>query len=124
YLERLTHLNLANCQEWGSARSLAVLCNSPVFKRLRWLDLRNLRMGFDLSALLVALTNSQLRWFDLNGNGVPLHILREVADWRNALRGRGAQAFMNSIGMDFTLVPSGSFLMGSPESEAQRYEDE
>jgi uncharacterized protein (TIGR02996 family) len=30
----------------------------------------------------------------------------------------------NSIGMKFALIPAGSFLMGSPESEEQRREDE
>src|SRR5262249_27966477 len=32
--------------------------------------------------------------------------------------------FTNSLGMDLTLIPAGTFLMGSPESEAQRYTDE
>ncbi|MBI4750942.1 MAG: formylglycine-generating enzyme family protein [Acidobacteria bacterium] len=32
--------------------------------------------------------------------------------------------FTNSIGMEFVLIPAGSFLMGSPETEAERYLDE
>jgi formylglycine-generating enzyme required for sulfatase activity len=31
------------------------------------------------------------------------------------------KTFTNSIGMEFVLIPSGSFMMGSPESEAERY---
>ncbi len=33
-------------------------------------------------------------------------------------------AFTNSIGMEFVLIPAGSFLMGSPDTEAGRYFDE
>ena len=32
--------------------------------------------------------------------------------------------FTNSVGMSFALIPAGSFLMGSPESEADRYDSE
>jgi formylglycine-generating enzyme required for sulfatase activity/predicted Ser/Thr protein kinase len=34
------------------------------------------------------------------------------------------ESFVNSIGMRFVLVPAGTFLMGSPGSEAQRRDDE
>ena len=30
----------------------------------------------------------------------------------------------NSVGMTFALIPAGQFLMGSPETESERYEDE
>src|SRR5436190_2015217 len=68
YLERLTQLNLANSRPQGPPRSLAVLCNSPVFKRLRWLDLRNMGLASEISHLLVTLEHSQLQWLDLHGN--------------------------------------------------------
>jgi len=33
-------------------------------------------------------------------------------------------SLVNSIGMKFVLLPSGSFMMGSPENEPGRYDDE
>jgi len=34
------------------------------------------------------------------------------------------QSFTNSLGMKFVLIPAGSFMMGSPSSEAEREDDE
>ncbi len=36
----------------------------------------------------------------------------------------GSKAFTNSIGMEFVLIPGGSFIMGSPTSESGRKDDE
>ena len=35
-----------------------------------------------------------------------------------------SQYFQNSLGMEFVLIPAGSFVMGSPASEAGRYDNE
>jgi formylglycine-generating enzyme required for sulfatase activity len=57
-----------------------------------------------------------------------------IGEFRDALRSaegapaivipQPAASFKNSIGMEFVLVSAGKFQMGSPKSEARRYDDE
>ncbi len=122
HLDRLTRLGVG---ENGLGRRAArALCNAPVFGRLKGLDLRNNRLtSSDLRPLLSALSRSRLRTLDLHGNDLDAPALLALSEWQRQSGTEGLR-FTNSIGMEFARVPAGSFLMGSPETEAQRYDDE
>jgi uncharacterized protein (TIGR02996 family) len=92
------------------------LKQSPSLGRLRRLSLRNNRIGqMGINALFGSDLDERLRRLDLHGN--PLEPEQIAALGRT---GR----LVNSLGMPFALIPAGSFLMGSPGTEALRQPDE
>jgi uncharacterized protein (TIGR02996 family) len=125
YLRRLRRLDLGNNRLTDTAARL--LANSPLLGRLTWLDLRNnFLTAAGAQALLDSGQLASLRWLDLHGNDLGPTILRAVTR-RGRLEEPGPSGLpsrlMNSIGMELTLIPAGTFLMGSPENEADRYAD-
>jgi formylglycine-generating enzyme required for sulfatase activity len=98
---------------------------------LTWLDLRNNRLtGAGLRQLLLSPLGQRLTWLDLQGNeldpltweGFAAWQQERLAEWPAPEGSR--PRLINALGMQFVLIPAGIFVLGSPESEWQRYEDE
>ena len=110
-------MNLAN----NCLSGVRALSRSPLLGKLRHLDLRNNRITAEgVEMILSSPRASRLKWLDFHGNDLDAETLGRVAAWREQ-RNPDRRRFTNSLGMDFALIPSGTLLMGSPESEAQRY---
>jgi len=58
------------------------------------------------------------------GERAHLRLVRRQAEILAAGVRPAVPAFVNEAGMEMVLIPAGSFLMGSPEDEEGRYEDE
>jgi uncharacterized protein (TIGR02996 family) len=129
YLSRLRELNLSNNEL--TPGDVYRLANSPLLQQLSRLDLRNNRLDGtpnDVRLLLGKADEAGLKWLDLSGNGLSDPLAEEVRQWQlrhcPAMAGPRPARLLNSLGMEFTLVPAGTFLMGAPESEPERYADE
>jgi uncharacterized protein (TIGR02996 family) len=118
HLGALTRLDLSNNQIGNGVQGLH---HSPLRERLTRLDLRNNRITSNGAVALLA----SGREFphcrpDLRGNDLG----RESA-FLKFIHGDGTAARpINSLGMEFALIPAGTFLMGSPDTEATRKSNE
>ncbi len=124
-LRLLTGLDLSgNGLDDGAIHSLT---RSPWLSNLRVLDLSNNQISASgLQDLLLSRFLRRLPWLELHGNDLEpgwsatLAALRHRQDPGGSLPGRPLYAgprLVNSIDMELTLIPAGSFRMGSPETE-------
>jgi uncharacterized protein (TIGR02996 family) len=148
HLEAVSHLDLNGAglevQDWRHVSRLDLGNNRLTdrtlqhllsLSRLTWLDLRNNAIrGSGLWPLFTADAPPGLAWLDLQGNDLDPLANQALLTWRQQklaatppvvsgtrkLPGR----VLNSIGMDLVLIPAGSFLMGTPETEKGRSDEE
>jgi uncharacterized protein (TIGR02996 family) len=128
FLKGLRHLTLAGnrLDDIGVHR----LAESPLLEHLHVLDLRNNAFtAAGLEGLLRAAKPGRLRRLEVQGNILPPATLQMLADWhtRQPLRPEerdGPHKVINSLGMEFVRIPAGTFLMGAPRDEENRYDDE
>jgi uncharacterized protein (TIGR02996 family) len=124
---RWQRLDLGNNQI-GDAGAMA-LAGSGLLRRLTGLDLHNNRVTAAGVRALLRAAGQRLSWLDLDGNAFAETDVPELADWRRrrARRpwsGTGPPRLRNSISLELVRVPAGRFLMGSPDTEAERNGDE
>jgi uncharacterized protein (TIGR02996 family) len=106
--------------------ALLSLLASPHLDRLAWLDLRNNGLtASGMCALLGSPLGGRLAGLELNAPDLAPETVRDLVAWRSGRdlaerRGGLPARLVNGLGMEFRLVPAGSFLMGSPESESER----
>jgi uncharacterized protein (TIGR02996 family) len=123
HLKNLVVLDLSNNRL--TDRSAEALAQAPL-PHLQELAIRNNRLTrAGVQALLDARELPALRRLEVHGNLLPASSLLEahaLATQRNGipLRAGLPTRHVNSVGMEFALIPAGTFLMGSPESEADR----
>jgi formylglycine-generating enzyme required for sulfatase activity len=127
HLGRLACLDLrANRLSDRAARALVQ--GAP--PRLAWLDLRANGLTADgMRALLGSPLGGRLRGLELNAPDLDPDTVRDLVAWRGGRdlaerRGGLPLRLVNGLGMEFRLVPAGTFLMGSPESEPGRGDGE
>jgi uncharacterized protein (TIGR02996 family) len=121
-LTHLTRLNLSN-NRLGQ-ETIKLLRGLPQFKRLVHLDLRNNRLTYDAFAwLFISGETTRLRELALQGNNYSVAALQGVHRWCVA-NGGWTERFVNSLGMELTRIPAGTVLIGSPDTEPQRFDDE
>jgi uncharacterized protein (TIGR02996 family) len=119
YLDRLRDLDLSNNRL--TDRAVTLLLGSPVFERLRVLSLRNNHLtSAGALALLAARKQGRLR-LGLHGNDCGR---AAVEEWTSRLGEDEPRTSFGPLGMEFRLIPAGSFVMGSPDSESGRLFDE
>jgi uncharacterized protein (TIGR02996 family) len=98
--------------------------------RLAWLDLRNSEVTAEgMRALLGSPLGERLRGLELNAPDLRPETVRDLVAWRSGRdlaerRGGLPVRLVNGLGMEFRLIPPGTFRMGSPESEPGHSEDE
>jgi uncharacterized protein (TIGR02996 family) len=128
HLGRLTQLDLANNRLTDTAAEL--LAETPRLPQLTWLDLRNNRLtGKGLNVLLSSSLGKRLRWLDLQGNDLDQPAMTLLNSWRQRQfpafqPGQPGARLINSVGMEFVLIPAGTYLMGSPDKEPSSDDDE
>ena len=116
-LEAITDLDLSGNKL--NDDFLAAFAESPHLTRLTRLDLsNNLSTDTGVRALIESPVWPRLSWLELQGNDIVDGLFAQDA----LLLPTGH--LVNSLGMRFALIPAGTFLMGSPESEATRKPDE
>ena len=121
HLTRLTRLDLSNNRI--SDGGVQALIDAPIWERLTWLDLRNNRVSSTGALNLKMVGDAYSRClYDLRGNDLSDASLRTLM-LRDGTSASGARP-VNSLGMEFARIPPGTFLMGSPETEAKRKLDE
>jgi uncharacterized protein (TIGR02996 family) len=126
HLTGLRELDLSGNRLTGSG--LRHVLRLPALSGLVRLDLRNNGVdGKSLPLLLQELEGRPLRHLRLHGN--PLgDAVQEFVAWRQQhdrdKAGGAPRRLINSIGMEFALVPAGTFLMGAPDDEEWRRNDE
>jgi uncharacterized protein (TIGR02996 family) len=118
HFPRLTRLNLANRQLTDGA--IALLDRKGWLTKLTSLDVRNNRLSNEGVRFLLERAAPRLREIEVHGNdalnATTLEFLRN--------RRLSTNRLVNSVGMELVRIPAGSYLMGSPEGEASRLEDE
>jgi formylglycine-generating enzyme required for sulfatase activity len=118
HLGALEQLDLSNNQIGDAVQ---MLLDSPLRERLTRLDLRNNQIT-SAGALALHAPGSEFLHCrpDLRGND-----LGKARPFHKFILGEGTPTRpVNSLGMEFARVPAGTFLMGSPETEAARKTDE
>lgn len=108
HLAGLTELNLSN--NLISDVGKVALVISPYLSRLTRLDLRNNQIRRTTGLGRISTLLPRLRELELHGN------VLELVDGQVHC-GQSANRLINSIGLELTLLPAGSFRMGSPETE-------
>jgi uncharacterized protein (TIGR02996 family) len=127
HLGRLTRLDLRANRLTDAAVRALVAAPPP---RLAWLDLRANALTADgMRALLGSPLGERLAGLELNAPDLEADTVRELLAWRSGRdlaerRGGLPVRLVNGLGMEFRLIPPGSFLMGSPESEPGRADNE
>jgi uncharacterized protein (TIGR02996 family) len=127
HLGRLARVDL-RCNRLTDAAVGALIAKAP--ERLAWLDLRNNELTADgMRALLRSPLGDRLKGLELYAPDLGPDTVRDLVAWRSerdlAEQRDGLPVrLVNSLGMEFRLIPTGTFLMGSPESEPERNEDE
>jgi uncharacterized protein (TIGR02996 family) len=123
HLGELVCLDLSNNRLTDAAAAALAHADLPC---LCDLDLRNNRLTAAGVATLTGVTSlPSLRRIDVHGNPLPAQALLEAHAF-SAARGAfptrdGLPArLVNSVGMEFALVPAGTFLMGSTDAEPER----
>jgi uncharacterized protein (TIGR02996 family) len=94
---------------------------------LEWLDLSNNFIPQTAGIDLVRVAGERLGYLDLQGNPLGAAYLEWIARRRQEpvpSRDGLPVRLVNSVGMEFVLIPAGSFLMGSPATEAERGAEE
>jgi uncharacterized protein (TIGR02996 family) len=121
HLGRLRRLDLGNNQ-LGDAAAFA-LARAPWLDQMTELDLRNNTISHVGAQALLTRDLPRLRRLDLHGNPLGGVWLEQWSAWAEK---RSASPFsvVNSLGMELARIPAGTFLMGSPQSEPHRYDDE
>jgi uncharacterized protein (TIGR02996 family) len=98
--------------------------------RLAWLDLRNNGLtDVGMRALLGSPLGGRLAGLELNAPDLNQDTVQDLIAWRAGRdlaerRGNLPVRLVNGLGMEFRLIPPGTFLMGSPASESQRRPNE
>jgi uncharacterized protein (TIGR02996 family) len=119
-MPRLAGLHLANNRL--TDRGVSALVSAPWLSQLTVLDLHNNRLTDDSVGLLLTRPSSlRLRRLDIQGNNLTAETRRRLAAWHE---GRDPSRIINTLGMELVRIPAGTFLMGSPDVEPHRYEDE
>jgi uncharacterized protein (TIGR02996 family) len=123
----LRSLDLANNRLTDA--SLRLLADSPLWEHLQELDLRNNGLtNLGVRALCRGEPPPRLRRLDLQGNALDPEVQLAIARWLPApAPGRGAgdlARLVNTLAMEFALIPPGTFLMGSPPEETSRLQHE
>jgi uncharacterized protein (TIGR02996 family) len=127
HLGRLAGLDL-RCN-WLTDRGVQVLVTAAP-PRLAWLDLRNNGLMADgMRVLLRSPLGDRLKGLELTAPDLRPDTIQELVAWRSGRdfaerKGGLPVRLVNSLGMEFRLIPPGTFLMGSPESERGRRSDE
>ncbi len=123
HLSRLSVLDLSNNRLTDPAAK-ALFQSAGRLPCLKFLDLRNNGMTQQGVRLLVqGPLGKQLRRLELMGNRLN-QPFPELAQGQASGTARWPRMLGNSIGMEFTLIPAGTFLMGSPENETGIKPDE
>lgn len=121
HLDSVRRLNLSNNALTNDA--VSALHRAGMLRRLVALDLRNNLLGSAaLELLLSEQTAPELRELEVQGNGFEAPLLIEVANWCRdrgmaVWQGTRPRRVINSLGMEFELIPAGTFRMGSPDQE-------
>jgi uncharacterized protein (TIGR02996 family) len=95
---------------------------TPALEGLAELDVHNNHLtDRGVCFLLSSPLGSRLRRLDVSGNDLSAETRRRLSAWHE---GRDPARVINSLGMELVRIPSGTFLMGSPDVEPHRYDDE
>ncbi len=108
---------------------LDVLIDSPLLGQLVSLDLRSNRFTSAGLRRLLAACPDTLQRLELHGNLLEPDARAEYAAFRAERAvprpaGQPFQRLVNSLGMEFRLIPASTFRQGSPDQEGHRIEDE
>jgi uncharacterized protein (TIGR02996 family) len=123
HLDRLTRLDLSN--NLLSDHALLALLEAPWLARLTELDLHNNALtDASVRRLLNVRPRLRLRRLDVQGNALFLPTRRQLSAWHERQPARDPARVVNALGMEFVRIPAGTFLMGSSDTEAYRYDDE
>ena len=126
HLGPLRELDLSNNRL--TDRAVTLLLDAPFLSRLRTLCLRNNGISAAGMQRLLAAA-AALRDLDLRGNALDREGTQALAAWQMTRPGGRRLAGMplrvvNSLGMELRMIPAGTFVLGSPESEVGRLDDE
>lgn len=122
-LQELVALNLAGNSLTDRGAEFLARADLP---RLRTLDLRNNQMSTDgVRKILGSSQLADLTRIEVHGNPLPARTLIEAHTFMEARGGiprrEGLPVWViNTVGMEFALIPAGTFRMGSPEDESDR----
>jgi uncharacterized protein (TIGR02996 family) len=127
HLDRLAGLDLRG-NRLTDAAVRALVAKAP--PRLARLDLRTSALTADcMRALLHSPLGGRLKGLELNAPDLQPDTVRELVAWR---RGRDLTErsgglpvrLVDGLGMEFRLIPPGTFLMGSPGTDEDAFADE
>jgi len=118
HLANLVHLDLSN--NHITHAGYHSLLDSPSLRRLRKLDLRNNRI--EERVVLAGSLPSRSLVIDLQGNDLAPRVWNALKESKprhvpSPLSGNLPARLVNSQDMELVLIPAGTFLMGSPDSE-------
>lgn len=122
-LQELVTLDLSGNDLTDRGANLLARAELP---RLRTLDVRNNRISaVGVRHLLGSSRLADLRQVEVHGNPLSVEAQMEAHTFMEARGGIARRAglptrILNSVGMEFALIPAGTFLMGSPETEPER----
>src|SRR5262249_25228404 len=118
HLGRLRRLDLSNNQL--TDRAVRLLAGSGLMNHLRALSLRNNQItGEGLTALAATMQLPNLTELELHDNPLDRISVQSLSEWQRTRSTRRTRAghplyFFGPLGMEFRLIPAGSFPMGSP----------
>jgi uncharacterized protein (TIGR02996 family) len=108
---------------------LADLAKAPLLRQLHGLDLRNNLFSSRALHQFIAACPETLQRLELHGNYLEADAREAYLDFlteREVTRpaGQPFQRLVNSVGLEFRLIPASTFRQGSPERETHRIDDE
>jgi uncharacterized protein (TIGR02996 family) len=123
HLGRLRRLNLSSNRL--TDQSVLQMLDTPWAGQLRELDLRNNEIGsFGARILLDSPLSERLQVLELHGNPLDMDALDAFHAWQISRQrtspGQLPRRISNNIGMELTLIPAGTFLMGAPIDALER----